>query len=138
MLALTLHHVKSCDNIVGIAVKQFPVSVKDIEYAIVSAARKQPAFAILCDDKALLMRKIVLGFYSVFQTEQLSVALRIAPPACDAAEQEQLIVKLHIAVYQPDIRQFENIRINADVALAVVMRFGSLSLHNDLCSMVEL
>ena len=76
--------------------------------------------------------------YWLIQTGQLSVALRIAPPACNTAEQEQLIVKLHIAVYQPDIRQFENISINADIALAVVMRFGSLSLHNDLCSMVDL
>ena len=103
-----------------------------------SAAGQKPTFAVLCDDKALLMHKIVLCLYAFFQTGQLSVALRIAPPACNTAEQEHLIVKLHIAVYQPDIRQFENIRINADIALAVVMRFGSLSLHNDLCSMVEL
>ena len=114
------------------------VPVKDIENAVMRTARQQPVFTVLRDDKALLMHKIVLGFYTVFQTGQLSVSLRIAPPACDAAEQEQLIVKLHIAVYQPDIRQFENIRINADVALAVVMRFGGLSLHNYLCSMVEL
>lgn len=39
MLALTLHHVKSRNNKVGIAVKQFPVSVEDIEYAVMSAAR---------------------------------------------------------------------------------------------------
>ena len=39
MLALTLHHVESRNNKVGIAVKQFPISVKDIEYAIMSTAR---------------------------------------------------------------------------------------------------
>ena len=58
--------MKSCNSIVGIAVKQFLIPVKDIEYAIVSAARKQPALAVLCDDKALLVAEIVLDLLIVF------------------------------------------------------------------------
>ncbi len=70
------------------------------------------------------MDEIVLDLFAVLHAGQLFVALRITPSARDPAEQEQLIIKLLIAVYQPDIRQFENIIINADIALAVVMRFG--------------
>ncbi len=104
MLALTLHHMESRDNVVGIAVKQLLIFIKYIEYAVMSAARQQPAFAVLRDNEALLMNEIIRNYFTVFHTGQLFVPLRIAPPAFDTAEQEQLIIKLHIAVNQPNIR----------------------------------
>ena len=88
MLSLTFHHVESCNNKVGIAVKQFLVSVEDIEDTVVSAARKQPALAVLCDYKALLVAEIVLDFFAVFYTRQLFVLLWITTPAGDTTEQE--------------------------------------------------
>ena len=57
--------MESRDNIIGIAVKQFPVSVKDIEYPVMSAAGQQPAFAVLRDNKTLLVGEIILNFFIV-------------------------------------------------------------------------
>ena len=84
------------------------------------------------------MHEIVLGLYAFLNAGQPSVALRITPPARDPAEQEQFIVKLLIAVDQAYIRQFEDIRVDTDIAFAVIMRFGSRSLHYYLCGTVQL
>ena len=137
MLALTLHHMESRDNVVGIAVKQLLIFIKYIEYAVMSAARQQPAFAVLRDNEALLMNEIIRNYFTVFHTRQPPVPLRIAPPAFDAAEQEQLIIYLQIAFNKAYICQFEYISINADIAFTVVMRLGCRSLQDDLCSVIE-
>ena len=86
--------MESAENVVGFAAEKLPVTIEDIEYAVVSAARQQPVLAVLRDDKALLMAKIVLGFFAVTNAGQLPVALGIAPSACNSAEQEQLIINL--------------------------------------------
>ena len=64
--------------------------------------------------------------------------MRIAPPARDTAEQEQLIIKADITVCRQDVRKAQYIRIYADIAFTVEMRLGSSPLHYDLCSTVEL
>ncbi len=84
------------------------------------------------------MCEVIGDFYAVFHTGQLSVSLRIASPACDAAEQKQLVVKLNITLDQPYIWQVEYSLVDADVAIAVEVGLGSRPLHNYLCSMVYL
>ena len=146
MLALTLHHVESAENIIGLAAEKLPVSVKDIEYAVMGGwlghlarlEEQQPALAALRDNKALLVGEVVLDFFAAAHTGQLSVALRVAPSACNSAEQEQLVVKPHIAVYELNIRQLENIRVNTDVALTVVVRFCGGPLHDYRCLGIQL
>ena len=94
MLSLTFHHVESCDNIIGMAVKQFLVSVEDIEYTIVSTAGQQPELAVLLYDKALLMTEIVTDLFAVFYAGQFFVPLWIAPSAC--VKQEFMFFSLNI------------------------------------------
>ena len=114
--------MKAREDVVGMAVEQLAVPVEDIEDAVMRAARQQPVFIVLRNNKALLVAEIVADLFAVFQAGQLSVSLRLATPARDVAEQKQLVVYFQIAVRQPNVRQTQNSRIDTDIALAIIMR----------------
>ena len=59
MLTVLFHHMESGDDIIGFIAEKLPVPVKYIEDTVMGTARKEPAPAVLCDDKALFMRKII-------------------------------------------------------------------------------
>ena len=94
-------------------------------------ARQQPILAILIYNKSLLVGKIIRNLYTVLDKGKLYVAMRIAPPADDAAEQDQLIIKLIISVYKPNIKQIKYSLVDADVASP--LKWGSAA---DFCIMI--
>lgn len=59
MLTVILHHVKTAYDIVRGCTEYLPVTFKDIKYTVMGTPQKQPALAVLRDDKALFVYKII-------------------------------------------------------------------------------